>query len=249
MADQISFDNLSFDDFRALAANSALSRHEKVGFPDSYREGKEDAIFADVSGKLRALYGSAKSVIEIGPGCSRLPILLAELCREHNHRLVFVDSAEMLAHLPDSPAIEKQAGRFPDIPGLSQRYAGKADVIIAYSVIQYVHAESNLWKFLDAALPLLADGGEMLLGDIPNRSMRNRFFSGTEGQRMHREFSAATGHAGPVTNALETGRMDDGVVLELLARARAAGFHAWVVPQAADLPMANRREDILIRKP
>jgi hypothetical protein len=50
-------------------------------------------------------------------------------------------------------------------------------------------------------------------------------------------------------NRLEPGQMDDSVVLALLARARAQGFHAWVMPQAVDLPMANRREDILIRKP
>jgi hypothetical protein len=38
-------------------------------------------------------------------------------------------------------------------------------------------------------------------------------------------------------------------VLALLARARAQGFHAWVLPQDAALPMGNRREDVLIRKP
>jgi len=50
-------------------------------------------------------------------------------------------------------------------------------------------------------------------------------------------------------NRLEPGQMDDSVVLALLARARAQGFHAWVLPQASELPMANRREDILIRRP
>jgi len=50
-------------------------------------------------------------------------------------------------------------------------------------------------------------------------------------------------------NRLEPSVMDDSVVFAVLARARAQGFHAWVVPQAVDLPMANRREDILIRRP
>ena len=44
-------------------------------------------------------------------------------------------------------------------------------------------------------------------------------------------------------------QIDDGIVLALLARARAHGFHAWVLPQAAALPMASRREDVLIRRP
>jgi hypothetical protein len=37
-------------------------------------------------------------------------------------------------------------------------------------------------------------------------------------------------------------------VFGLLARARDAGFQAWVVPQAPGLPMANRREDLLFER-
>jgi hypothetical protein len=39
------------------------------------------------------------------------------------------------------------------------------------------------------------------------------------------------------------------VVFAVLQRARAAGFHAYVLPQPAHLPLANRREDILIVRP
>ncbi len=243
------FDNLTFDDFRALATESGLSRHEKVGFPDSYREGKEEAIFADVSSKLKALQGAKKTILEIGPGCSRLPIMLAEFCERSGHRLIFVDSAEMLSHLPEASFIEKVAGRYPDIPEFADRYANHIDAIIAYSVIQYVFAEGNLWKFLDQALLLLADGGEILLGDVPNCTMRKRFFSSDAGQRSHKDVTGSNGQPSVHFNTSEPDNIDDSVVLGLLARARAQGFHAWVVPQAQGLPMANRREDILIRKP
>src|SRR5262249_16034137 len=50
-------------------------------------------------------------------------------------------------------------------------------------------------------------------------------------------------------NALERSKIDDAVVLAVLARARAAGFDAYLLPQSPDLPMANRREDILITRP
>jgi hypothetical protein len=39
------------------------------------------------------------------------------------------------------------------------------------------------------------------------------------------------------------------VTLALLARARDAGFHAWVMPQPPALPMANRREDLVFERP
>ena len=47
----------------------------------------------------------------------------------------------------------------------------------------------------------------------------------------------------------EHNKIDDAILLSLLARARGAGCDAYLVPQSSDLPMANRREDILIRKP
>jgi hypothetical protein len=51
-----------------------------------------------------------------------------------------------------------------------------------------------------------------------------------------------------IFNSLESGQIDDGVILGLVARMRAAGLHAFVLPQGPDLPMATRREDILIMR-
>lgn len=249
MTKKIQFNDLTFDKFRELALSDDLSHHEKVGFPNEYREGREEAIFADIHNKLPALNGPARTVLEIGPGCSRLPVMLVEWCRRHDSKLLFVDSAEMLALLPDANHVEKWPGRYPAIPQLLENYSNKINVIIAYSVIQYVFAEGNLWDFIDRSLSLLADGGEMLLGDIPNISMRKRFFASAAGIQCHQDYTGSNEVPQVTFNQLEPGQMDDSVVFGILARARAQGFHAWVVPQGLDLPMANRREDILIRKP
>lgn len=250
MSDKIPFQELTFDKFRELAQSEQLSYHEKVGFPNEYREGKEGLIFADVLAKLRSLDGVGKTVLEIGPGCSRLPMMLADVCKERGHELHFVDSPEMLAQLPEEEPIRKWPGRYPnDVGTLFTQLSGKVDTIIAYSVIQYVFAEGNLWDFLDRTLSLLADGGEILFGDVPNTTMRKRFFSSAAGIRCHREYTERDELPEVRFNQLEPGQMDDSVVLSILSRARAQGFHAWVVPQGEGLPMANRREDILIRKP
>jgi hypothetical protein len=45
---------------------------------------------------------------------------------------------------------------------------------------------------------------------------------------------------------VEAGKIDDAVIVSLLLRCRLAGFDAYVLPQGPDLPMANRREDVLI---
>jgi 2-polyprenyl-3-methyl-5-hydroxy-6-metoxy-1,4-benzoquinol methylase len=249
MTNKVNFDDLTFDKFRELAAADGLSHHEKVGFPNEYREGKEDAIFSDMCAKVRSLHAEHATVVEIGPGCSQLPVMLADLCARKGGHVHFVDSQEMLELLPDGGHIHKWPGRYPQIPGLFEALAGKVDTVVAYSVIQYVFAEGNLWDFVDRCLALLKDGGEVFLGDIPNVTMRKRFFSGAEGIRTHQRYTGRDELPAVHFNQPEPGRIDDSVVLAIISRARSEGFHAWVVPQREDLPMANRREDILIRKP
>lgn len=243
------FNDLTFDRFRELATASELSHHEKVGFPDAYREGKEEAIFRDMLAKLGALGGSGKTVLEIGPGCSALPVMLVDLCAQRGHTVHFVDSQEMLDQLPAAAHVRKWPARYPEVPQLFAELAGKVDVIVAYSVVQYIFAEGNLWDVLDRSLGLLAAGGEMFWGDIPNLAMRKRFFSSAAGIACHQEYTGRQEMPDVQFNRLEPGQMDDSVVLSLLARARGQGYHAWVLPQSPDLPMANRREDLLFRKP
>jgi 2-polyprenyl-3-methyl-5-hydroxy-6-metoxy-1,4-benzoquinol methylase len=244
------FADLDFEGFKALARDPSLSPNEKVGFPDSYRAGKEKLILRDIAGKLTGLAQKGKAVLDIGPGCGGVATALIDLCRRRGHRLTLIDSAEMLALLPDAPSVSKIAGRFPDdCRDFLAAYRGRFDAILVYSVLQYVFAESNVFAFLDRSLELLADGGRLLIGDIPNQSMRKRFFSSESGIRFHQRFTGTDERPSIEHNVLEPGRIDDAVVLSLVQRARAAGFHAYLVPQAPALPMTNRREDILIVKP
>lgn len=243
------FTSLSYASFRELAQRTDLSPYERIGFPDAYREGYEDAIFRDILRKLPLLEQDNRTVLDIGPGCSGLPRMLIEHCQARGHKLVLVDSPEMLAHLPDSQGVVKVPGMFPTNSAEVLRQAGYVDVILSYSVLQYAFEDTSAWNFLDQALLLLARGGEMLIGDIPNVSKRKRFLASPSGREYHRAFTGEA--ADPVVewNVVEPGLIDDSVVLALLARARAAGADAYVVPQAPGLPMANRREDILILKP
>jgi hypothetical protein len=249
MADYKQYQGLTFDAFRKLAQDDNLSRHEKVGFPDEYREGSEAAIFADVTSKLGNLLEREKTVIEIGPGCSELPVMLMDLCASHGHHLILIDSEEMLGLIPDRSSVEKIPGFYPNMPELFKRFAGQVDAILVYSVVQYIFAEANLWAFLDRSLTLLAPGGRMLLGDIPNTSKRKRFFASDTGIAFHKRFMSTNEPPVVEFNQVEHEQMDDAVVMSILQRARLQGFDAYVLPQAENLPMANRREDVLIVRP
>lgn len=249
MSEKRCFENLSFEKFKEMALSDELSSNEKIGFPDDYRQGKEKAILSDMLTKVTALNENGKIILDIGPGCSLLPILLSEQCAKFGSKLILVDSDEMLSHLPDASHIEKYPGRYPETEDLFKNYDQQIDGIIVYSVIQYIFTEGNLWDFLDKTLSLLSEGGTLLLGDIPNSSMRKRFFSSNAGIECHLQYTGGNDLPDVKFNRLEKGVIDDAVVMSIIARARLQGFHAWIVPQAENLPMANRREDILIRRP
>lgn len=243
------FANLTFDDFKELAQDNSLSKYERIGFPKSYREGKEDLIFKDIVSKLKHLNERDQTILDIGPGCSDLPNTIIDLCRENNHTLILADSEEMLSQLPNESFIIKVPGFYPrDCSWLFEKYAGRVNTILAYSIIHYIFAEANYLDFIDKSLTLLTGDGEMLIGDIPNISKRKRFFSTAEGIKYHQMFTGEKGIPKVDFNVLELEKIDDSVISSILFRYRSAGFESYLLPQSDSLPMANRREDILLRK-
>lgn len=243
------FANIGFDDFRRLAADETLSKYERIGFPDAYREGFEASIFDDILNKLPNLTAKNKCVLDIGPGCSDLPRMLIDVCRKFSHVLTFVDNKEMLDLLPSEPFITKIAALYPKCPDIIDQLRETVDVILCYSVLHYVLIDTAFFRFLDTSLSLLAPGGQMLIGDIPNISKRKRFFSSEKGVHFHRVFMKTESNPEIEFNQIEHDQIDDAVVMSILQRARAQGFDAYVLPQNPALPMANRREDILIMRP
>lgn len=243
------FSDIGFEDFRRMAQDGFLSRYERIGFPDSYREGFGRAIFDDIRAKLTLLEKPGGAVLDIGPGCSELPEMLIQLCRDKEHELWLVDSEEMLGQLPDGPAITKIPAMYPDCSEFLQDHQGSIDVILCYSVMHYIFVEAGFFRFIDESLALLSPGGQFLIGDIPNVSKRKRFFAGEAGREFHRKFMGTDEDPVVEFNTIERGELDDAVMMAILQRARQAGFDAYLLPQRAGLPMANRREDILITRP
>lgn len=241
---------LRYADFKVLAQETDLSKHERIGFPDAYREGQEGAILSDLRRKVTNLDGQGCVVVDLGCGCGALAECLIEFCRSRQHRLIMVDSDEVLALLPEAPHVVRVPGRFPQetaeaLAGLSRA----ADVVLAYSVLHYVVIDANPFDFVDRALELLAPQGQLLVGDIPNLSMRRRFFSSDAGKAYHRAFTGTDTDPDVAYNTLVPMMIDDSMVLALLSRARSEGHDAYVLPQHPDLTMANRREDLLFRRP
>ncbi len=236
---------LTFDDFKRMAANPNLSGSEKIGFPDSYRKGYSKVILEDIYTKLPIDTTQNKVIIDIGSGCDELTFELIEVCKKNNHTLVLIDSDEMLANIPDSKGIVKIGGKFPFSNNEMNEYLGKADFVLCYSVLFYIFANDNLYLFLHEALNLLKANGRFLIGDIPNIDKRDRFLDSEEGKK----FLANSGQVkGSTAHDNRDQKMDDSIVLAIVSRLRRFGCEAYIVPQNDNLPMANRREDILVVK-
>ena len=80
-------------------------------------------------------------------------------------------------------------------------------------------------------------------------SKRKRFFASDTGVKFHQEFMKTTEIPLVKFNQIEHAQIDDSVVMGIVQRARQQGFDAYLLPQSNSLPMANRREDILIIRP
>lgn len=242
--------SLSFEDFRQRAKNADLSMYQKIGFADEFRVGKEVNIFEDFIAKLDNLSLEGKQVIDIGCGCSEVPHMLMTWCAERKHDLVLVDSAEMLNNLRPGSQAKLMPGMFPtDFLDFCETNKGRFDVIIVYSLFHILIHDTSVLQFLDNVMKLLNHGGQCLIGDIPNVDKRNRLFSSPAGIEFHQSRNGNDSMPDVKFSQINYEEVDDALIFFALQRARNAGYDSYLLPQNKELPMANRREDILIVRP
>ena len=79
--------DLDFNKFKSLAIDESLSRYEKIGFFNHFREGKEAQIWDDILSKVSTLNHSQSRILDIGPGCSDLPFMLLKNAEEKSQNV------------------------------------------------------------------------------------------------------------------------------------------------------------------
>ncbi len=236
---------LTFEDFQKLAKKKSITLPEKVGFPTSYREGYYDAIMEDIFAKLPFDKEKNKIILDIGCGCDVLTHKMIDICKKQKHILLLNDSQEMLDNLPKDNYPKYIAGKFPLEHTILKKYKGNIDYILCYSVLFYVFANDNIYQFIHEAIDLLKPDGRMLIGDIPNFDKRNRFLNSGKGKiflKNQKSIKGSTAH----DNLYQ--KIDDTVIFSLMMRLRKFGCETYLLPQNDNLPMANRREDVLVIK-
>lgn len=158
-----------------------------------------------------------------------------------------MDSKEMLDNLPDGDYIKVPA-KFPECQDFIEAHKNSFDVIVIYSVLHHVFFHQNVFSFLDNAVYLLKNQGELLLGDIPNISKKKRFLSSKYGAEFYKKWNQTNEDPVVEWQSLEKLQIDDSFIINILMRYRNMGCETYLLPQAENLPMCYTREDILIKK-
>jgi|MDTB01.1.fsa_nt_gb 2-polyprenyl-3-methyl-5-hydroxy-6-metoxy-1,4-benzoquinol methylase len=126
------------------------------------------------------------------------------------------------------------------------------DKILVYSVLLLMPDLTTLHKFVDKALSLLKPTGRMLLGDINNIDLKNRFLSSNKGesfqQKWDEEFRLNSDGGGP-SIPVPSLEFNDKVVMDMLLYIRSKGFNSSLVEQSKLLPFGHTREDIIVAGP
>lgn len=228
-------------------AESPLSYTAMAGrFP--FQEAEEKRILFDLIGKLSI--SSEDSCLEVGCGAGNLLIPLSFFVKS----IVGVDHGSCLCKLKERfPGAAPGIGNVQLIAGdfLDLTLDGKFDKIIVYSVLHYLADGDEVMKFVNKTMSMLAPGGKLLLGDLPNKSKKERFLKSEYGKTFVAQWNERVGADGGMTvNHLDKDgslvEFDDTLVLEILSKARKAGLNAYVLPQPDGLVFNHTREDILI---
>ncbi len=238
----------NFNDFQDLAKQESLDSSEVVDFPSELRAGFEQNIILDLESKLPKLNQFNSKVLDIGSGCGQLTLDLIENTFNKSQELHLVDGIDVLNRIPTADHVIKHFGKFENIAEFENGYDSYFDIIICYSTFQYIYSEFPINLFLERALKLLNNQGMLLIGDIPNKSMRDRMLSSEYGQSFHKNYTQTD--STPAVKRYDFGatEIDDSIIFSLLMRARNLGYQSYCLPQNANLAFANRREDILIVK-
>jgi protein-L-isoaspartate O-methyltransferase len=207
----------------------------------------ERHILRDVTGKLHP--EPEHRLLEVGFGSGLLLLPLARMVRE----AVGVDHPSAVERLDTPNNVSLVAGRWPDVT-----VDGRFDRILAYSVLQYVTDHGEADRFIDACLDQLADGGILMLGDLPNHDAARRFkrtqagrdFMDAWADRIDDNWDEEMTARDRIFAAVDHDTFtDDDFIVVTVARYRRQGFDAYALPQPDGLPFFPGREDVIIRRP
>lgn len=245
----------SVERYRAIARDPRATAASAASRPAS-ELGKGAAIWRDIRAKLGVRRG--ERLLDLGCGFGEVTHQCLRDSRRLNLKLVLFDIDEVIDRLKREfgdrlpRSARCHAGVFPAQVPATFRKERKFDCILAYSVLHYTDRPR---AFIAAACRLLAPGGRLLVGDLPNVNRKGRFLASDSGRAFearyrgvppsrlpryadHKDYARRSSGQNP--------RINDALVCGVLRECRRLGLDVFVLPQPAGLPFSQTREDLLI---
>ena len=234
----------------ARRAEAPLSFTARSGRYRCQQDGEKRAI-VDIAAKL--VLDPSDDLLDIGCGAGNLTIPLSFLVRSTtgiDHPRII----EVLRRRLTDQTLTLIGGNFleVEVPGRFQK-------IVSYGVVSCLQDAAEVTRFVEKAASLLAPGGRLLVGDIPNADKKRRFAESPAGRRFEAEWAAIMADPDNVREvewarqnlapAGATVTFDDELVLSLMRRFRNDGLDVYCLPQPPDLAFGHTREDLLFHRP
>jgi SAM-dependent methyltransferase len=220
--------------------------------------GVGESIWDDITHKLK--FKKSATFLDIGCGFGEVTrySMAATKALDMQLHLLDIEEAldrvkqEMKAEIPPNTTFWN--GIFPEASHASY-FPQSFDLILVYSVLHYTDQPE---EFVEKAVSLLAPGGQLLIGDIPNVQKKGRFLSSETGRRFEAGYQKVALDEVPVYKDQfdfftqcenQNKKINDDFLSDVVNIYRAKGYHVYVLPQADDLPFCKTREDVLIVRP
>jgi cyclopropane fatty-acyl-phospholipid synthase-like methyltransferase len=235
---------ISFENYKKIAKKVKLSDTVVSGRYEFQMEA-EKKIILDVMNKLHIQPTDNLLDIGCGPGTLLFPLsyMVKEICGIDNEAAI----KRIHGKIQKSENITTIAGNFLEIDLSSSK---SFSAILIYSVIHYLESNDELIQFLSKALKLLAPGGRMLIGDIPNTEKKLRYEKSPFGMSQVEVWKEKVNNIHLPTSELPVDPdlivIDDDCYLRILKFARSQGFESYLLPESDNLPFGRTRDDILI---
>ncbi|MDO6524960.1 class I SAM-dependent methyltransferase [Motilimonas sp. 1_MG-2023] len=224
----------------------SLNNHTQIAGRYAIQRDAEKNIVKDVIDKVDLK--STDKLLEIGCGTGNLLIPMSFLVSH----CVGIDHPNCLNKFTQRTSVDNITLFGGDFFTLPNTDLGMFDKIIIYSVLHCLPNEQSVIDFVDKALAILAPGGLMLIGDIPNQDTKQRFLNSKEGQAFSvdwaKKMADSTVSEVPFETGIKSTEFNDEKLFSLVRRIRNQGAQAYIMPQPSNLPFGYTREDVVIRK-
>ena len=129
----------------------------------------------------------------------------------------------------------------------------KFNKVLAYSLIHYMKDKNQLKKFIKKLLDLTSSNGIILIGEIPNISMKKRFLKSKIGKEINKKFlhnlnKLKQKYTSQFNYNEKFIQIYDKEIRFMINYCNQIGVDAYVLPIKKGLPFSYTRVNLLIKK-